>query len=203
MTLDEAIKRYTSDAFYEKTDGNLQRCLEFEQLVEWLKKLKQLREQTRWIPVSERLPNRDEYIKNNGLFNVSDGNRSYSEWFDIYDKQMFGEPTMSGFRVDYAVTAWMPLPESYHEMTRQEEIEHAKTKQLLDELSKMSPMVINTAYLYAINYITYGVDVTEKWLTATENAANIERAYKDGYYDALKRMKSEVSDTHRNINMEK
>lgn len=67
-------------------------------------------ERSRWIPVSERLPSRDEYIKNNGLFNVSDGNRSYSEWFDIYDKQRFGEPTMTGFRVDYAVAAWMPLP---------------------------------------------------------------------------------------------
>ena len=66
-----------------------------------------------WIPCSERLPNHDEYIKNNGLFNVSDGNRSYSEWFDIYDKQRFGEPTMNGFRVDYAVTHWMPLPTSY------------------------------------------------------------------------------------------
>ena len=46
------------------------------------------------------------------LFNVSDGNRSYSEWFDIYDKQRFGEPTMAGFRVDYAVTAWRPLPKA-------------------------------------------------------------------------------------------
>ena len=65
-----------------------------------------------WIPVSERLPDHDECIKNNRLFNVSDGNRSYSEWFD-YDKQKFGEPTMAGFRVDYAVTAWMPLPNPY------------------------------------------------------------------------------------------
>ena len=72
-----------------------------------------LLEQTEWIPVSERLPNHNEYIKNNGLFNVTDGNRSYSEWFDIYDKQRFGEPTLNGFRVDYAVTAWMPLPEPY------------------------------------------------------------------------------------------
>ena len=69
-------------------------------------------EADRWIPVSERLPGHDEYIKNNGLFNVSDGNRSYSEWFDIYDKQRFGEPTMAGFRVDYAVTAWRPLPKA-------------------------------------------------------------------------------------------
>lgn len=84
-------------------------------LPEWyaLDKAIEMLEQTRWIPVSERLPNRDEYIKNNGLFNVSDGNRSYSEWFDIYDKQRFGEPTMAGFRVDYVVTAWMPLPSAY------------------------------------------------------------------------------------------
>ena len=67
-------------------------------------------ERSRWIPVSERLPNSHEYKTNNGLFNVSDGNRSYSEWFDIYDTQMFGEPTMSGFRVNRCVTAWMPLP---------------------------------------------------------------------------------------------
>lgn len=67
----------------------------------------------KWIHVSERLPNHEEYIKNNGLFNVSDGNRSYSEWFDIYKRKRFGEPTMSGFRVDYAVIAWMPLPDPY------------------------------------------------------------------------------------------
>lgn len=70
-------------------------------------------EQITWIPVSERLPNHDEYIKNDGRFNVSDGNRSYSEWFDIYNTQRFGEPTMNGFRVDRCVTAWMPLPPSY------------------------------------------------------------------------------------------
>lgn len=69
--------------------------------------------QREWIPISERLPYNHEYIQNNGLFIVSDGNRSYAEWFDIYDKQMFGEPTMSGFRVDYAVTAWMTLPQPY------------------------------------------------------------------------------------------
>ena len=67
----------------------------------------------RWIPCSERLPNNHEYMKNNGLFNVSDGNRSYSEYFDIYDTERFGEPTMNGFRVDRCVIAWMPLSEPY------------------------------------------------------------------------------------------
>lgn len=59
------------------------------------------------------------------------------------------------------------------------------TEQLIDELSKMPSMVIATAYLHAINYTKYGVDVTEKWLTATQNASALEKAYRDGYYDAM------------------
>ena len=38
--IDEAIERYTSNAEYERTHGNLQGCLEFRQLAEWLKELK-------------------------------------------------------------------------------------------------------------------------------------------------------------------
>ena len=60
-------------------------------------------------------------------------------------------------------------------------------KQLINELSKMPPMVIATAYLHAINYTLYGEDVTEKWLTATQQASALEQAYKKGYYDALQR----------------
>ena len=56
MKIEEAIKRYSINAEYERTHGNLQGCLEFRQLADWLKELKQLREQTRWISVSERLP---------------------------------------------------------------------------------------------------------------------------------------------------
>ena len=41
MTLDEAIKRYTSNAEYERTHVNLQGYLEFKQLAEWLKELKE------------------------------------------------------------------------------------------------------------------------------------------------------------------
>ena len=63
-----------------------------------------------WIPCMERLPNEEEYIQCNGLFIVSDGDRAYAEYFDIHDKKCFGEPVMYGFRVDRAVTKWMPLP---------------------------------------------------------------------------------------------
>lgn len=48
MTLDEAIKRFTSHAEYERQNGNLQGCLEFRQLAEWLedyKKIKKWRKQ--------------------------------------------------------------------------------------------------------------------------------------------------------------
>ena len=68
----------------------------------------------KWIPVSERLPTKEEYIANNGLFIVSDGNRTYAEYFDVYNSmKYFGEPTMNGFRVDRCVIAWMSLPEPY------------------------------------------------------------------------------------------
>ena len=44
MTIDEVIKRYNDNAEYERTHGNLQGCLEFKQLAEWLKELKMYRE---------------------------------------------------------------------------------------------------------------------------------------------------------------
>lgn len=44
MTIDEAIARYNNNAEYERTHGNLQGCLEFRQLVEWLEQLKQIKD---------------------------------------------------------------------------------------------------------------------------------------------------------------
>lgn len=69
----------------------------------------------------------------------------------------------------------------------------SKENPLIDELSKMSPMVIKTAYLHAINYTLYGEDVTEKWLTATQNASALEKAYKKGYDDALRKQSESKS----------
>lgn len=45
FNLDEAIKRYTRNAEYERTHGNLQGCLDFRQLAEWLTDYKRLKEQ--------------------------------------------------------------------------------------------------------------------------------------------------------------
>lgn len=42
MTLNETIKRYEHNAEYERQTGNLQGCMEFRQLAEWLKDYKRL-----------------------------------------------------------------------------------------------------------------------------------------------------------------
>ena len=42
--LDEAIERFSHNAEYERTHGNLQGCLEFRQLAKWLEELKAYRE---------------------------------------------------------------------------------------------------------------------------------------------------------------
>ena len=80
-------------------------------------------------------------------------------------------------------------------MSKEEKIQEYESKRLIDELSKMPPMVIATAYLHAVNYTLYGENVTEKWVTATQNASALEKAYRKGYYDALQRLKeSEMSE---------
>ncbi len=66
-----------------------------------------------WIPCSERLPSKEEYQKCNGQFIVSDGNRTYATYFDIYDTLKFGEPTITKFVIDRCVIAWQPLPAPY------------------------------------------------------------------------------------------
>ena len=42
MTLDEQIKILESNAEFERKDGDLQGCLNFRQLAEWLKDYKRL-----------------------------------------------------------------------------------------------------------------------------------------------------------------
>ena len=106
MTLNEAIKRYTDNAEYERTHGNLQGCLEFRQLAEYLKELKQLREQTKWIPISERLPNKKEEVL------------ATTEWGEITIAERYIENEwiiQEGYNNadDDDIIAWMPLPEPY------------------------------------------------------------------------------------------
>ena len=74
---------------------------EHRQLVEWLKELKQLRDKTRWIPISERLPEKYTYT----LWCASSG-CVRSDYFN-------GEFWEDAKKYCYEVIAWMPLPEPY------------------------------------------------------------------------------------------
>lgn len=64
-------------------------------------------------------------------------------------------------------------------------IEVIKRQELLALMKDMPFNTLALAYVYAKNYVEFGEDVTERWLTTTENVAALEKAYKRGYYDAL------------------
>jgi len=64
-------------------------------------------------------------------------------------------------------------------------IDEESVHAILHELSKMSPMVLGVAYLYAKNYEKYGVDITKEWTTATSQTAALDIAYHKGMKDAL------------------
>ena len=114
MKIEEAIKRYSINAEYERTHGNLQGCLEFRQLADWLKELKQLREHTRWIPVTERLPEAGEYVGDVAKYYLVQNE---------YGDMMVARYTHSGHwrqmyqleLIDDEIVAWMPLPQKYKE----------------------------------------------------------------------------------------
>jgi len=85
--------------------ANYQMCAEeHKQIAEWLKELKRLREQLRWIPVSERLPEKD------GVYLViveNDDQIRYSKtiWYREHQSWLARQK----------VIAWMSLPEVYSE----------------------------------------------------------------------------------------
>jgi hypothetical protein len=60
-----------------------------------------------------------------------------------------------------------------------------KKQVLLDSLSEEPEMVIATAYLYAKNYVNYGIDVTNAWNTAIQQNAALERANVNGYIQGV------------------
>ena len=80
-----------------------------------------------WIPCSERLPNKEEYLKNDGRFIVTDGNRVYQSIYDIYTHHYFrtlkfynfGASEKSRYEIDNCVIAWMPLPQPYIEQQKE------------------------------------------------------------------------------------
>lgn len=101
--------------------ANYHRCAEeHRQIAEWLKELKQLKEQTRWIPVSERLP------QSCGIYNVTRKIYDSSGTAPIFisDVSYFDGQNIwyNDNRINHArgflydVIAWSkPLPDPYEE----------------------------------------------------------------------------------------
>lgn len=71
-----------------------------------------------WILVEERLPTKEEFLKDDGRFILDDGNRRYQGLFDIYDGKFKFSRNTSGIHYelfeDKSVIAWQPLPEPYN-----------------------------------------------------------------------------------------
>lgn len=54
-------------------------------------------------------------------------------------------------------------------------------EQLAQWLVELDENVLQVAIMYAENYLKYGVDITEKWNTATKQKWSLERAERYGY----------------------
>lgn len=68
-----------------------------------------------WIPVSDRMPTKEEYNENDGRFIVTDGQRKYQSLYDIYEGKGFVDIIYLGRcnfaeNTDERVIAWQPFP---------------------------------------------------------------------------------------------
>lgn len=113
MTLEEAI------AHAKEISENQYICEECQkehrQLADWLEELKSLREKSKWIPVSERLP--DKYMKCFVTVNKKYPPHGFTDVFVMEDTYFECEGEFnwqSKFEgMDWNIVAWMPLPEPY------------------------------------------------------------------------------------------
>jgi hypothetical protein len=121
LDLESAIKHCEEVADGMTEQGKCAECAsEHKQLAEWLKELKQLREQTRWTPCSERLPKENEYVGDVCKYYLIQG-----EYGDMYVAHLSGVgwiPINSLQAISDEVVAWQPLPQPYKaEMESEEE----------------------------------------------------------------------------------
>ena len=97
--IEEKRKIMSSNAYSNVVRDNCKDCIsDHEQLAEWLTELKERREADRWIPVSERLPEKD------GRFIICTPSGDVDT-----NCFMFGQ-----FTRPYVI-AWRHLPEPYKE----------------------------------------------------------------------------------------
>lgn len=94
-------------------------CFDCGSILDW-DLLKEDSEQSKencvgWILCKDRLPTKEESIKNDNRFILDDGNRRYGGLFD-YEKKCFVQfDFWNGLVEDKCAIAWQPLPEPYHD----------------------------------------------------------------------------------------
>lgn len=132
MTLDEAIKHCEEvaeelrnvdmgelDALYcgdtECIEARKNDCIEcareHKQLAEWLIELKQLREQTRWTPCSERTPKENEYVGDVCKYYLIQD--EYGDMYVAHLSSVGWIPINSLKAISDEVIAWQPSPKPY------------------------------------------------------------------------------------------
>lgn len=115
MTLDEAIKHAEEIAeLNEWFDKNCLKSIqckecadEHRQLAEWLKELKQLREQTKWIPIGKDFPKTEQYAF------ITVYNQTKMCW---YQNGVFIDGRQNAYtKKNEELVAWMPfqIPKPY------------------------------------------------------------------------------------------
>ncbi len=126
----EASKYDMTDAYESHVACQEGECAErHRQFAEWLKELKQLREQTRWIPISERPPKNKQQclISVRGIASTKNNRYMATYSTNLYEVDEFifwNKKNVPGF-YDYDseygyyeyddIVAWRPLPPSYQE----------------------------------------------------------------------------------------
>ena len=130
LTIEEAYCDDT-EIIEERLAVYQKRADDFRQLAEWLKELKELREQTRWAPVSEKLPeeegdfllwgkvceDEDEYPF---IGSYDSGCEQFGIWQEQFDRTTLG--CLGSEFFEYAsVIAWQPLPEPFEDKKESEE----------------------------------------------------------------------------------
>ena len=77
-----------------------------------------------------------------------------------------------------------------YEKKKEEPISQTKS-QILDALAQESDTVLSLAYMYAKGHENFGEDVTKRWQTTALQTDALNRAYKQGFDDAVKYLKGE------------
>ena len=56
-------------------------------------------------------------------------------------------------------------------------------QRIIDALLQYDVQILEIALMYAVNLYNYGIDVTEKWETATRQVYALENAYRKAFAD--------------------